>query len=60
MIFFKFIEEHFVVRLVINIMDINIADDAILIHDKYGAFSVAFFAQDPVFFRDRSVRPKIA
>ncbi len=41
-------------------MDIDILDDAFAINDEDGSFAGSVCAQNPIFFSDGSMRPKIA
>ena len=53
------IEKFLILRLVVNVMDVNVADDALFVHDEEGPFAVAFFAQDAVTLGHLTVRPKV-
>jgi hypothetical protein len=50
----------FVVRLVINIVNIDVADDSFLIHDEKRPFRFTLGTEDVVFFGNRAMRPEIA
>jgi hypothetical protein len=56
----QFIHEFVIVRLIIDIMDINVANDAVAVDDEDRALRVPFLAQNAVFLGDLAVRPKIA
>lgn len=48
-----------VIRLVINIVNIDVLDDTFLINDEQGAFAVPFATQDAICRRDCAMRPEI-
>lgn len=50
----------FVIRLVVDIVDIDIADDACLIDDEERPFGLAIGTQYAVLIRNRAMRPEIA
>ena len=52
-------EQNFVVGLVIDVMNVDVADDPLLVDDEKGAFGVAFGSQDAVPPRDRTVGPEV-
>jgi hypothetical protein len=53
-------EEFIIVGLIVNVVNIYIADDTFLVDDKDGAFAAAVLAQDAVRLSDLSVREKVA
>jgi len=56
----QLLEHHRIFRLISNGMYIDIADFAVLIDDKYGAFGKALRSQDAVLEGSQTVRPKVA
>ena len=57
---FQLSQEHFIVGLVVNIMNVNVAEVPIRINNKDGSFAASFFAQDVIFPAYRAVRPEVA
>jgi len=54
------IEKGLIIRLIVNIMDIHILNDAILINDEYRPFRSSFMLPErAIFFSDLSVGPEI-
>jgi hypothetical protein len=53
-------EQHFIVGLVIDVMDVDVADDPAPVEDEQGAFGVAFGSQDAVLTRNRTMWPEVA
>ncbi len=56
----KLLEKDFIAGLIVDIVDVDIADNAILVDDKDGPFSITLMAQDAVLSGDFAVRPEIA
>src|SRR5574340_1187612 len=53
-------KDFFIYRLLVDVMDIDIADDPLMVDDKYHPFRISFITQHTVPPRDHAVRPKIA
>jgi len=45
--------------LIIDIMDVDITDEAVFINDENRPFTMSLFTQDTVFICDSAVRPEI-
>ena len=58
--FFDLIEKHPVAGLVVDVMDIDVTDDAVVIDDEDGSLSVPFAPEDAVFHCHFPMRPEIA
>jgi len=57
--FSQLFEEDFLVRLLADLMNVDVSHDALLVDEKDRSFRHPLLAQDAVFLRDVTVRPKI-
>jgi hypothetical protein len=56
----NFLTQHNIIRLIVDVMNINVTDDAGLVDEVNGAFGVALSAQDAISFRYSAMGPEVA
>jgi len=55
----KLLEEHFFVRLLAKVVNVDVTDDALFVDDEQRPFRKPGVTQDAIFFRDVTVWPEI-
>jgi hypothetical protein len=56
----QFRKEDFVIRLIIDIMNIDVADDSFFVEDEERPFGVPLRSKDTILLRYFAMRPEIA